>query len=223
MKQNNKNSKEQICSNPERNEWIKDEKKTVLKRALTRCLQKVSDYWDDNDSDNLLTEIEKFVYPVIDTQKLFLEDMKINGGSFDLHISQNVVSDELFDLILEYYPEKWQIIRNVFMNDGLVDLVYEDRYVNSPLGCILLAQFIRRIRDLFRLQFKSITVCLSSKDFKVIFNDDTLKIYRKFSYVENRDNFLKRCMDKIVKEPYDFQVRNVKHSRTLSIYQKQSI
>ena len=103
------------------------------------------------------------------------------------------------------------------MKDGLVDLVYEDRYLNTPIGCLILAQFIRRMKDLFKLRYQSIEINLSRKDFRIMFDDKTLKIDRKFSFPENRDSFFQLCMDKIVGNPYSLHVRNTKHARTLII------
>ena len=198
-------------------EWVKRENKNALSKVITRCLHNVCKQWNTDDTEKLVYSIERLVYPIIDTEKLLLSGFESHGGSFDLHILQDIVSDELLDMILEYHSEKWQVIRRVFMEDGLVDLVYEDRYVNTPLGCILLAQFIRRIRDLFRLRFRSITLIMSKKDFREIFDDETLKLDRKFSHVENRDAFLSKCMEQIVEEPYEIQVKNTKHSRSLTI------
>ena len=103
------------------------------------------------------------------------------------------------------------------MEDGKVALFYEDRYVNSPLGCLLLAQFIRRLRDLFKLRYNAIEIILSRKNYRVIFDDDTLKIDRKFSFPENRDAFLRLCLDEIVREPYSLVIKNTKHSRALVV------
>ena len=103
------------------------------------------------------------------------------------------------------------------MKEGVVDLTYEDRYLNTPLGCLMLAQLIRRMRDLFQLRYNSINISLSRKDFRVLFDDNTLKIDRKFSFPANRDAFMKLCMDKIVRSSYKLETRNVKHSRILTI------
>ena len=50
-----------------------------------------------------------------------------------------------------------------------------------------------------------------------MFDDKTLKIDRKFSYSANRDAFMTLCMDRIVRSSYKLEIRNVKHSRILTI------
>ncbi len=197
--------------------WLKDVHKEIFVLFVTEYLQQADPHWNKQDSVKLVDAVEKSVFQYIDVQKLLGLVMSRDGFTFSFNVVQNVCSDELFDLLLEYHPEKWRFIHEMFMLDGKVDLIYEDRYVNSPLGCLLLAQFIRRIRDLFKLSYRSIEIILSKKDFRVIFDDDKLKIDRKFSFPENRDSFLRLCMDEIVSEPYKLKVKNLQHARTLII------
>ena len=143
--------------------------------------------------------------------------MSKDGLTFSFNVLQGVCSDELLDLLMEYQTEKWLFIQERFAQDGLVDLTYEDRYLNSPLGCLMLAQFIRRLRDLFKLQYRSIEIDLSKKDFRPMFDDNTLKIDQKFSFPENRDNFFKLCMDKIVRDKFVLKIGKTKNNRTLKV------
>lgn len=197
--------------------WLKKAKKEKLVSMVTSYFHEVDDTWSEKDSKRVVRAVEKLVFPSIDLERLYSMQLEKNGCVFEFCISNNVCSDELFDLLLEYQPEKWHFIKEMFMIEGLVDLTYEDRYLNTPLGCLMLAQLIRRIRDLFRLNYRSINISLSHKDFRVMFDDKTLKIDRKFSYSTNRDAFMKLCMERIVRSSYKLETRNVKHSRILTV------
>lgn len=204
--------------NAEQNgDWIKSIHKERITSTMTKYFHDVNPQWKGSDSEKVVNIIEKLVYKTIDVDKLNRLNMSKNGFTFNFSIVQNMYSDELLDLLMEYHTDKWHFVQEVFMKDGLVDLVYEDRYLNSPVGCLILAQFIRRMKDLFKLQYQSIEINLSRKDFRIMFDDKTLKIDRKFSFPENRDSFFQLCMDKIVGNPYSLHVRNTKHARTLII------
>lgn len=197
--------------------WLKPVHKERITSVMTKYFHQVSPQWGENDSERVVNIVEKLVYRTIDVGMLNRTSMSKDGFTFSFNVVQNMYSDELLDLLMEYDTDKWHFIQEVFMNDGLVDLVYEDRYLNSPLGCLILAQFIRRLRDLFKLQYHSIEIDFSRKDFRVLFDDDNLKIDRKFSFPENRDNFFRLCMDRIVGDSYSLKVGNTKHTRTFSL------
>ena len=186
-------------------------------RMLTGCFRKASDDWHPHDSQRVIDILEQLLSRSIDKSLLNEEEILINGVTFNFHVVENVGSDELLDELLEYDADKWRCIVKAFSQQGTVDIVYEDRYLNSPLGCLMLAQFVRRAAFLFHLSYRSIRIVLSKEDLNVLFDDETLKIDRKFSYAENRDRFLRLCMEKIVGEPFEIVKGNVKHSRTLTI------
>jgi hypothetical protein len=139
------------------------------------------------------------------------------GITFNFNVMENVGSDDLFELLLDYHPNKWDYIQDEFSRNGTVDFVYEDRYLNSPLGCLMLAQFIRRMQFQFHLNFRSIRIFVSKKDFHVKYDDNTLKPISKFSYPESRDKFLCHCMDRIVGQPFELIDKNISHTRSMRI------
>lgn len=200
--------------------WIKDHERKKLAVWLTSVLQKYSDDWDIQDSHKAVSVFEKWAFPLIDTDRLVSYVGYGDELTFTFHVTQNVISDELFDVLQEYHPEKWHYIRGVMINDPVVEIVYEDRYINTPLGCIILAQFIRRIRDLYMLNVRGITIALSKMDFRVKFDDDDLKLDRRFSYVEHRDKYLEECMNQIVRDKIKYEVKNLGHSRSMRVFNK---
>lgn len=219
--ENKKSAKEPLkiegVYEPMEGRWLIPVQKERITKMITDYFHRASADWDSRDSRRIVNIVEKLVFNSIDVHLLNRQNMAKDGFSFSFSVTQGMCSDELLDLLMEYHSDKWHFIQEIFMQDGQVDLLYEDRYINSPIGCLILAQFIRRLRDLFKLQFRSIEIVLSRKDFRVLFDDKTLKIDRKFSFPENRDSFFQLCMDKIVGNPYSLHVRNTKHARTLIV------
>ena len=197
--------------------WMKSEKKDEYVDLMTGCFQKVGADWEQSDSRRFVNAVERLMFDNIDTPILLRQQVEKDGLTFHFNVVENTFSNELLDTLMEYHPGKWKFIQDAFLDDGVVDLVYEDRYLCSPLGCLLLAQFIRRLEGMFSLNIRFIRIVASKSDFRVVFDDDTLKINRKFSYMENRDRFLRQCMDEIVGLPYKLEVGNAKHLRSLTI------
>ena len=200
--------------------WMKDHERKRLADSLTSVLQQFTDDWSADDSHKAIQVFEKWAYPLIDPDKFSSRRTIDNELTFTFHVTQNVHSDELFDVLQEYHPEKWHYIRAVMINDPVVEITYEDRYINTPLGCILLAQFIRRIRDLYMLNVRNTTIALSKMDFRVKFDDDNLKLDRRFSFVEHRDKFLMKVIKQIVQDKIKYEVKNLGHSRLMRVFNK---
>ena len=197
--------------------WMKDSERKKLADSLTSILTPYSDDWSVHDSQKAIDVFERWAYPLIDKDRLRRQTEFERNLTFSFHVTQNVQSDELFDILQEYHPEKWHYIRDQMQDNPTVDLTYEDRYLNTPLGCLLLAQFIRRIRDLYLLNYRSISVTLSRKDFRVLHDDDDLRLDQRFSFVEKRDLFMKRCLDEIVRSKYHYETKNIGHTRALCL------
>ena len=197
--------------------WMTSHHRNKLTTMLTSCFRKVMDDWNPNESSRLVSAIERLLFKSIDMELLMKNRVFKEGVTFSFNVMEHVDSDDLFDLLLDYHSDKWTYICGEFSRNGTVDLVYEDRYLNSPLGCLMLAQFIRRMSFHFHLNYRSIRIYVSKKDFHVKYDDNTLKPISKFSYQENRDQFLQQCMEILVGQPFELIEKNIKHTRSLSV------
>ena len=197
--------------------WMTSQQRDKFTTMLTNCFSKVMDDWHPNESYRVVSAIERLLFRSIDMELLMMNRVFKEGVTFSFNVMEHTGSDDLFDLLLEYHSDKWAYICGEFSRNGTVDLVYEDRYLNSPLGCLMLVQFIRRMSLHFHLNYRSIRIYVSKKDFHVKYDDITLKPISKFSYKENRDQFLQQCMEKLVGQPFELIEKNLKHTRTLSV------
>ena len=205
-------------NSPNDNEsWMKSPHRDKFTTMLTGCFRKVMDDWHPHESCRVVTAIERLLFRSIDTDLLMKNRVFKEGMTFSFNVMEHVDSDDLFDLLLDYHPDKWMYIQNEFSRNGAVDLVYEDRFLNTPLACLMLAQFIRRMRFQFHLSYRSIRIFFSRKDFHVVYDDDTLKVWQQFSHPENRTKFLSQCLEKIVCQPFELIERNNKHTRSLKV------
>ncbi len=197
--------------------WMKFHHKDKMTKMLTGCFRKVMDDWNPHESCRVVTAIERLLFRSIDMDLLMKDHFFKEGTTFSFNVMEDVESDDLFDLLLDYHTDKWIYIQDEFSRNGTVDLVYEDRFLQTPLSCLMLAQFIRRMKFQFHLNYRSIRIFFSKKDFHVVHDDETLKIWQQFSYQENRTKFLTLCLNTLVGQPFELIDRNNKHTRSLRV------
>ena len=197
--------------------WMKSRHRDKLTSMITGYFRKVVDDWHSHESCRLVNAIERLLFKSIDTDLLMKRRVFNEGLTFSFNVMEDVDSDDLLDLLLSYHSDKWQHIQDEFARNGTVDLVYEDRYLQTPLACLMLAQFIRRLRFQFHLNYRSIRIFFSKKDFHVVHDDDTLKVWQQFSHQKNRTKFLHHCLEELVGQPFELNDRNNKHARSLVV------
>lgn len=99
------------------------------------------------------------VYKMSVTNQLAIQDIPLQldrQRMIDVLIDENdpneINSDELVDLLVNK-PGVRDLLQRI--SDQTVDIVYSDRYLKAPLGCVMLAQFLIRLRDIFNLSVRS--------------------------------------------------------------------
>ena len=148
-------------------------------------------------------------------KRLLLELYKKKDFTFDFYVKEDM---QVYDFLCEltsHHPEYWQIIRHVLQYSPSVTVTYSDRYLNTPLGCILLAQLIKQVGDRFHVDINSVAINISRSGFHP--NSNNPASTRIFSNYPQRDCFLKACMDLLVNAKYTEKERNIPHQRTLSV------
>lgn len=71
-----------------------------------------------------------------------------------------VDSDSIFDLFYNKLPDDAKVRMAEWLNGKSVKVIYSDRYVSTPLGCLLLIQFLAKIRDKFQATFEGADIRL---------------------------------------------------------------
>ena len=114
-----------------------------------------------------------------------------------------------------YKSEKWQILNDVMFKEDSVKISYADMYLNTPLGCIILANMVKSLKDVWKVNISSLNLELAQiKSSNIYGNND---FDSDFATVEVRNDFLKKCFAQIVGvEPY-VEVSNHSHPRFLRI------
>ena len=145
----------------------------------------------------------------------FFPFIKKNDFTFDFYLNEDMMVNDFLKKLISRKPRFWSIIEKAIVSSPHVSIIYSDRYLNTPLGCLLLSQLIRQIRHYYQIHFDSIVLNISRTGFHPNKNNPSSTMI--FPNHIQRDKFLQSCMKLLVKEDYTEKERNIPHQRVLSI------
>lgn len=141
---------------------------------------------------------------------------------FDARLKADCMLSGLFRLIQDSkdsnekeHKEDWNHIQQAIEGKE-ISVSYTDRYLMTPLGCMLLVRFLQCLKDQWGCRIKDVEVHLSSK---IDGKNDTYAVNEPFEYFEDRDNFLTEALIQCCEvENADIQSgQYIAHERDLKI------
>ena len=112
---------------------------------------------------------------------------------FDARLKADCMLSGLFRLIQDSkdsnekeHKEDWNHIQQAIEGKE-ISVSYTDRYLMTPLGCMLLVRFLQCLKDQWGCRIKDVEVHLSSK---IDGKNDTYAVNEPFKYFKDRDSFL---------------------------------
>lgn len=112
---------------------------------------------------------------------------------FDARLKADCMLSGLFRLIQDSkdsnekeHKEDWNQIQQAIEGKE-ISVSYTDRYLMTPLGCMLLVRFLQCLKDQWGCRIKDVEVHLSSK---IDGKNDTYAVNEPFKYFKDRDSFL---------------------------------
>lgn len=116
---------------------------------------------------------------------------------FDARLKADCMLSELFQLLQKSkdsnekeHKEDWNHIQQAIEGKE-ISVSYTDRYLMTPLGCMLLVRFLQCLKDEWGCRIKNVEVRLSQK---IDYKNDTYAVNEPFEYFEDRDNFLTEAL-----------------------------
>ena len=116
---------------------------------------------------------------------------------FDARLKADCMLSGLFRLIQDSkdsnekeHKEDWNHIQQAIEGKE-ISVSYTDRYLMTPLGCMLLVRFLQCLKDEWGCRIKNVEVRLSQK---IDYKNDTYAVNEPFEYFEDRDNFLTEAL-----------------------------
>lgn len=116
---------------------------------------------------------------------------------FDARLKADCMLSELFQLLQKSkdsnekeHKEDWKHIQKAIEGKE-ISVSYTDRYLMTPLGCMLLVRFLQCLKDEWGCRIKDVEVHLSQK---IDYKDEKYAVNEPFEYFEERDNFLTEAL-----------------------------
>ena len=170
---------------------------------------------------------------------MFVDDMQLktvtpmdivgslrNSGHivFESYVSNDTTTGNLLETITNIDRDSWNKICNAIPKGENVQLTYSDRYLKTPLGCILLAQLVYQLRKKLEFEPSKTTIMLPTgiilsglgynSDTEI--NDD-IKLTEDFHSYKECDNFLRMCLQRICGIDCEIIHERLPHYRSLTI------
>lgn len=146
---------------------------------------------------------------------LLLSLYKKNDFTFDFYLNEDMRVDDFLKKLISRKPHFWSIVKSALASSPQVSVVYSDRYLNTPLGCLLLSQLIRQIHLYFQIHYDSIVINISRTGFHPNRNSPSSTMI--FPNHTQRDRFLQSCMKLLLNVDYTEKERNIPHQRVLTV------
>ena len=136
---------------------------------------------------------------------------------FDTRIKDDSTISCLFNTLLQTNTVKWSRIKESFKNK-VVTIDYSDRYLMTPMGCMLFAHFIAKLKHEFNVKLSALKVTVSFTSNGAIFSSGPTKICENYKSRDNRNTFLKDSITEIVGiEPMINESGYISHERCITI------
>lgn len=141
-------------------------------------------------------------------------------GMFDLKIKDyNSSVATMFDVMRCYRQDKWNDARDVFAEDKDVEITYADKYLNTPLGCIILSNLVASVAKAWNLNISKLKLNLAMIKGSNVYGYNDFE--SDFTLASRRNEFLKKCFSQIVGIVPDVEMVNNLHPRYLQIKGKE--
>ena len=156
----------------------------------------LSSTWGNGDIYS--TFDENFTYNDIDVVEL-LQSIADGDGSimFDARIKEDCYIDSLLDALTRIKADNWSKIKSAF-NGKTVSIEYSDRYLITPLGCMLLAHIISSIKNYLEVNIRSINVSVTKPVNNNSYETRRTNIDNNFGTSIARNEFLKDSINELV-------------------------
>ena len=139
-----------------------------------------------------------------------------NNIMFDARIKSNASTGTLLEKLIEANPQPWDRISKRLYNKE-VKIRYADRYLVTPLGCMLLAQLIKQLQTLYNLSIVEVECAVISPKLTYATNTN-IELMMNFINEEERNGFLSKCILEITGiEPNISRPQYAQHDRCLSV------
>ena len=169
-------------------------KKTYFGEDIITAL---SSNWGDGDVYSTMSDV-LFEYADIDVHNLLLNIADGDGSiMFDARIKEDCDIYSLLNSLVGIKSDKWSKIRSALTGKS-VSIDYSDRYLITPLGCMLLANLIKSIKEYLGVTVRSINISVIKPTNDSLYDARRTNIDSNFQTSSSRNKFLEDAIYELV-------------------------
>jgi len=194
--------------------FINGRAKTYFGENITRTL---SESWGNGDVYSAMSDMG-LTFKAIDTEQLLLSQANSNNSiMFETKISEDCYLSGIAQVLLKHKTDQWNRIGSAFEGQN-VSIKYSDRYLFTPLGCVLLACLVAGLKSKFHFNINSIEIAVNRVPNDNPYDTVPVRVDNYFNSSEERNLFLTNCFRELVGFSPRINVSNhLSHERTLTI------
>lgn len=176
----------------------------------------LSSLWGNGDIFSSMSELSLKFFDI--NMSDMLKQMATGNGAimFDTRIMEDCHIDNLLGKLIEPHKDKWEHIIPLIKGRN-VSLEYSDRYLSTPLGCMLLAHFIRGLQQKLDVIIKNVSITVKALPETSVDIRDT-NINDDYKSNDTRNDFLKDAISELTGiTPVINDTGYIEHERCMTI------
>lgn len=176
-----------------------------------------SEPWGNGDLFSTISD-QHLAYSEIDGNQIFHAMAEGDGAiMFDTRIKEDCNLNTFLKVLIEEKADNWGKIATG-INGKTVSIEYSDRYLVTPLGCMLLAHLLADIKRMFNINISSIVLSVIKPNYKNVIIDRVINICNNYESSEDRNQFLSEAIYNLVGIlPNINDSGYIKHERCLTL------
>ena len=136
---------------------------------------------------------------------------------FDTRIKEDCSISEVFKSLMNYKADKWELIKNRLESKS-VSIEYSDRYLYTPLGCMIFAHMLKSIEEFLNIQIIQIILNLTKPYGNYGVAAEDVNVCDNFGSSADRNLFLAKVIGSLTGiTPSITDSGYIQHERSLAI------
>lgn len=136
---------------------------------------------------------------------------------FDTRIKEDCCLSEVFKCLMNYKADKWNLIKNRLESKS-VSIEYSDRYLYTPLGCMIFAHMVASIKKFLNVQITQIVLNLTKPCGNYGVAAEDVNLCDNFGCSADRNIFLAKVTESLTGiTPTITDSGYIQHERSLAI------
>jgi hypothetical protein len=108
------------------------------------------------------------------------------------------MTSELYNLLMQSNMIKWEKLVSKFRNKD-VKISYSDKYLVTPMGCLLLAHLISKLQCEFRININNVNLkVIPPRQSYNSYYQDIVELTQDFQRSQDRNEFLSNSIEELV-------------------------